>query len=472
VLRTRPWRISAASVLKVAARDVRCMATYPSSVAEDQSATAVYAAEGPGNDWRVNWSLAVADVPPQARAFRNYNNKFLLQAAKSMESKSVKVADDIVTVEPRLASLYQVETSGFGDLLPSISAEQYKSLFETVTEQLRENDMFVHDGALGSYPAESFGVRSVSDDPAFCLLSNYTLCPAPQRGPVSYQRQPIVVYSLPTMLPQNAAEFGLKPNEAVAVVDTSSGTVLLLGTHCSYSLHQALHHVAAESLLAKDALLIQGQAFLTSNDRCTLFCADYVPFKGDPVKVSPHGHILSQKGLSRCWTSITFPTDSPSAGDYVEKCKDGSVVTRPARTYLPNLSKAPNAIVLVVDDQTKAFAPLSKLSPTQAAFYTVAGYAGTMPSPSLSSALLLKTLAEKHKMQVYLLNTAWANADEAVAKVTAGDVAGGAKDALGLEVAIAGDKPGDASAVIKDLRSRVLPLCHDVPDIGAAAPLA
>jgi len=134
---------------------------------------------------------------------------------------------------------------------------------------------------------------------------------------------------------------------------------------------------------------------------------------------STYGHILSHSGVSRLF-ACTPAAASAAAGDFTVNCAGSPPqVLRPGRTAFPALLSLPTSIVIAVADKSGALPALAALTPAAASFFYLAGRAAVV-ADAAQHAHNLKTLIEKTGAKAYLVNTATAGAEDAVAAAAAG----------------------------------------------------
>lgn len=119
-----------------------------------------------GNIYSVNWSLVEDGVVPVGDAFHN--------ARINLLTNRLGVKANVQSIDkskPLYFGKYSVLEAG-----DSISHEDFQAMFTAQCHYLSSGiDLFVEDGALGSFYNTRLGVRIVSDDPSVALIGRSLL---------------------------------------------------------------------------------------------------------------------------------------------------------------------------------------------------------------------------------------------------------------------------------------------------------
>lgn len=132
-----------------------------------------YPRQQEGNIYADNWSLTEDGVTPNVSAFRNAKLQTLLTRI------GTKAAGNKVELKTAFPVKPKVEVHEAGD---SISHDEFQGLFLDTTSKLSDSELFLEDGAVGSFSGSRLGARVVSDNAAIALAARSLLIPtAPQQ---------------------------------------------------------------------------------------------------------------------------------------------------------------------------------------------------------------------------------------------------------------------------------------------------
>ncbi|DBA00180.1 TPA: hypothetical protein N0F65_007805 [Lagenidium giganteum] len=146
-----------------------------------------------------NWSLADDDVTPHGEAYRNLKWARLQELAKDAKPAGKK------------ASIEQVDVS--------VSFAEFQSTFEKVTNYLSlADEIFAHDGAVGSFKDDRTRVRVISDSPVVALFAQNILVRVPTKD--VHAQRPIVVYVA------TGGDFAGKEPKALMLLDKDENDAL------------------------------------------------------------------------------------------------------------------------------------------------------------------------------------------------------------------------------------------------------
>lgn len=129
--------------------------------------------ETEANDYAVNWSLVGDGVTPTGNAYRNARLPLLTSML------SAKPAGGKVELKsPTYFGDYKIQEAGDD----TISMDEFQDLSLSHKEMLtNEKDLFIEDGAIGTFGCVRIGVRMISADPAYALIARSLLVPVPPR---------------------------------------------------------------------------------------------------------------------------------------------------------------------------------------------------------------------------------------------------------------------------------------------------
>jgi hypothetical protein len=116
--------------------------------------------ESEGNIYAVNLSMTEDGVVPANCAFRNARLQLLTnKIGAKVQSGKIEAA------KPQYFGTYKVNESG-----DSISHDEFSEMFNTKTDHLTENELYVEDAVLGAYNSMRNGVRVTTENAAVALI--------------------------------------------------------------------------------------------------------------------------------------------------------------------------------------------------------------------------------------------------------------------------------------------------------------
>nr|CCA24418.1 conserved hypothetical protein [Albugo laibachii Nc14] len=129
--------------------------------------------EHEGLNYEFNWSLADDDVTPHGDAYRNLKFTRYSSFTKDMAPVANKLTIKTVDVD--------------------LSLNDYEPIYEKITYELSlAANLFVHDGAVGSFKDDRTRVRVISDNPMVAMFAQALLVRVPTKD--VHATRPIVVY--------------------------------------------------------------------------------------------------------------------------------------------------------------------------------------------------------------------------------------------------------------------------------------
>lgn len=127
----------------------------------------IFPRETEGNIYTVNWSLVIEGVTPTKQAYRDA--RIALITSKLPVKPS---AGKVELTSPSYFGNYKLQEAGD----TTLSLEEFSELSVAHKKDLSfQENLFVEDAALGSFSCVRVGVRVVSDDPAYALISRALL---------------------------------------------------------------------------------------------------------------------------------------------------------------------------------------------------------------------------------------------------------------------------------------------------------
>eukprot|EP00850_Spirogloea_muscicola_P016992 SM000142S00506 [mRNA] locus=s142:70711:74299:- [translate_table: standard] len=327
----------------MAAGDEPCGASTAVALEEEAS---IFPQERPGLSYALNWSLAAAGVTPSGEAYRNLKLKDLQELGASLPDAKTGVV------------IYA--KGGHSSGAQPLSNAQFNRLFKEATSRLSSAPkLFVHDGAIGSSSIADARVRVISDFPSSALTLAGVATPAPTRI-LTADAFPLTVY-----IPSNFRPTTVEGKDAFIAIDYDTSIAVFGGEALADSkvLKEALAALAGPTIMKKGGVPLPGR-LLAESGSTVLVLAPEAVLKAAPSLVegavfSDPGLVLTASGVARLF-----------------QARDSSE---------PNLYKLPSAIVLVTLDSSGAVPGISKLQPSQASYYFLAGYNGEDFVPAYAS---------------------------------------------------------------------------------------
>lgn len=327
------------------------------ATAEVETDTVLFPREGPGISYALNWALATKGVFPKAEVLRNLKEAELQRYGAAAEDN--------------ISSCGVYAHASFSTGANDITKTQFNKLLKQVQSHLSSlSKLFVHDGAIGSYPAEDVGVRSICDDASAAAAIKNVLNRTPLRV-VRAEGFPLTVYVASGFCPSALEQLGFtsKAESNFAAADYDRCALILGGKAFANAsvVKKTLAALAAPSLLSKGGLPLSARILLQGDSTVLLLAPESV----------------AQGSTAILEASVT--TDANSAWS-----APGGLATlfKSLDAEAPNLFKAPASLILVTVDSSGAIPTISKLTPGQAAYHFLAGYDGKTFVPAYQDGLL------------------------------------------------------------------------------------
>ncbi|XAR52071.1 Phosphoenolpyruvate carboxykinase (GTP) [Bertholletia excelsa] len=325
-----------------------------------------------GGSWNIcglNMALARRGVIVKDKVFQNLK-------PSELQQKGATIA------EPLSGIPVHVRGNALGGT-SQISKAQFSKLLKQVTEHLSSvSEIFVHDGAIGSFPKCDAKVRVVSDSPSAVISLSSVLWRATTRA-VSHDSCPLTIYVATSMSlsGRNILGLGAQQNNAFIAADVERPSLVLCGKSFldAKGTKEALAALAGPIIYSRGGLPLSSGLLVFGDSMVILFAPEDVIQSCSYLLVSADtGIILSSQGVSPLFAG-------GKAGE----------------SYL---LKFPNAVVFVSSDSSGTIPSASKLSPGQAAYHFLAGYQNGKFLPAYSNGPLAidplelaKTLLTKMK---------------------------------------------------------------------------
>eukprot|EP00871_Galdieria_phlegrea_P005980 jgi/Galph1/86/GphlegSOOS_G4867.1 len=292
------------------------------------------------NQYSVNWALAKIGVAPEGNVLYNPSARTLVASSPGK-----------LTRERRLMVSGDWEKPKSFKLGYNLKPREYaKALKATATSLSQADDLFVIDGAIGSYPRSEVRIRTVTDSPSIALFLHHMLEPIPTR-PISQIREHLHVY-IHTKGNSTASLF----SSSSCVLASERGQMLMDGSKHLYTLLQSTAELAADALFqTKQSILLRS---VWKNNR--LLLGNFEDTNGivekDNSDYGYYHHILSADGCSRAWKGCMFSASKASKTidkPYSSFQVDSRVIVESLNPRPANLYPLPEACVIVNKLQKK-----------------------------------------------------------------------------------------------------------------------
>ncbi|XP_057970052.1 uncharacterized protein LOC131159301 isoform X2 [Malania oleifera] len=385
---------------------------------EEEAETVLFPREGPGVSYGLNWALAGKGVIVKDKAFRNLKSSELQQ-------KGATIAD-------ALSGLSVHVRGNVPGGAAEISKAQYSKLLKQVTSHISTvSNIFVHDGAIGSFPKCDAKVRVISDCPSAVLsLSNF-LWRTPTRA-VSHDSCPLTVYVAASISPNAGDVIGLKVqgNNGFIAVDIERSSLILCGkAFCDTNgTKEALAALSEPIISARGGIPLSARLLVSGDSVILLFAPeDIIQSCSDSLVSADAGVVLTPQGVA----PFFHTGDSTS----------------------PNLFKLPAAVILATSDSSGVVPSASKLSAGQAAYHFLAGYQDGKFVPAYSKGSSIDSLelakALLSKLKDNQISSFLVNVNEAEKRVTGNDFVKLVQSTLSQNLSPFKPKGGDLQGKIK-----------------------
>mmetsp|Transcript_964 Transcript_964/g.1248 ORF Transcript_964/g.1248 Transcript_964/m.1248 type:complete len:386 (+) Transcript_964:51-1208(+) len=296
----------------------------------------VFPKEREGLEYKLNWSLADDGITPTGDAYGN------IKLTTLKKKLGLKVGDS--TLETSLTAT----SSKFQEAGNSVSFEEFDVKKASVTEYLSSGvDLFVEDGAAGSFRGSTVGVRVVTDDPIFAMVSKNLLMPIPKK--LQAKSQPI------TVLVSTKCEASM---EAVAFDESEDGelvgaTIVLSNSMNLSAFTSLLSHAASVVLDENEDLLPLPAAAVTKDSSAGLLVGSSSSLLGqlygEGALYSAHSSIWAPSGISALLNGAVLPSGAVGGNGVDVKAGEVTCISNPAM----NLVAPPKAVLFVGGSQAE-----------------------------------------------------------------------------------------------------------------------
>jgi hypothetical protein len=311
------------------------MASFP--LTQEDPEYISFPRERRGLDYSLNWSLADDMVTPRGDAFRNADVLELLMHSKGQVDAARALH---VPFQPaKVAHAMTDEVAG----VDVMDIDAYETLLGSVRDGLSTADnLFVHDGAVGSHRSGEVRVRVITDSADYALFFRNVLNTVPIGHPDAFQR-PIVVYALTNTSMPAALASDVDP-------DALKATVVSVGTPDFASLQDAIAATVGQVLANPDVLSAPSGGPLMQAARRDGLLGDYYGVKDSgvhvpsgPVSMLPADAVIGKDGS----TSLVVGSTGLSA----TAVADGSLFAARHSVWGPaGVCRAWNAVTLPASD--------------------------------------------------------------------------------------------------------------------------
>eukprot|EP01117_Protostelium_nocturnum_P017765 TRINITY_DN728_c0_g1_i1.p1 TRINITY_DN728_c0_g1~~TRINITY_DN728_c0_g1_i1.p1 ORF type:complete len:477 (+),score=100.37 TRINITY_DN728_c0_g1_i1:204-1634(+) len=366
-----------------------------------------YEVERLGNNREWSIELSKLDIQPIRESFRNLHSRRLVHYSKGSLDKNRALHVNV----PKQPLAFHVKSKDNALIVPI-----YKKLFANLKTHLQFNNIFARDASVGAHSWAQLPIRIISDSSALDLSLSHLVSRVPLRSP---SEQPISL----TVYIASKLNREVDGSKSFAIFDPELQNLLIVGEASTNAVRDAIGKAVA-SIHAKkfgdEGLYLNADVLTLKNKNVVVFNDNsLLKQKISSDIFSAHGAFWTHNGLVKAWSGASRTTqslnDTPSFGSVVENQKGESFVTLPLKT--PNATEHPSAVVFLISDSKNALPTLSKLSPSQAAQFFLAGYNGTKFQPFFGESLYhgvdpngvvkrFKDLVENMGVNAFILNTA------------------------------------------------------------------
>ncbi|XP_058086484.1 uncharacterized protein LOC131233715 [Magnolia sinica] len=347
----------------------------------EEAETAVFPREGARVSYGLSWALAGRGVIVKDKAFHNL--------------KSTELQQKGATSAERLSGLPIHIRGNATEGASEITKAQFSKLLKQVTSHISSiSNVFVHDGAVGSYAKCDAKVRIISDSPTAVFSLSNVLWTTSTRA-VSHDSCPLTVYVATSMSPTIGEAIGLgsHSNAGFLAADIERSSLILCGKAFADTdgLKDALAAMAAPVITARGGLPLSARFLVSGDSVILLFAPEDTIQSCAGLRVilasTDAGVVLSSHGVAPLFQ--TKDSDAP-------------------------IFKLPASVILAAADSSGALPSVSKLSPGQAAYHFLAGYQngkfvpayrkGPSPLDALELSKALLSQLKENEIPSFLVN--------------------------------------------------------------------
>mmetsp|Transcript_9979 Transcript_9979/g.17376 ORF Transcript_9979/g.17376 Transcript_9979/m.17376 type:complete len:465 (-) Transcript_9979:269-1663(-) len=353
----------------------------------------------------LNWSLCDDGIAPEGDAYRNAPLKKLVSfAVGTLDKAKALNVNRKAFAQPTVYSTVDGALPG----AKLLTANQFEKIMKKTQDYFdHASNIFVSDGALGSYGPQEIGMRAIADTSCVGLYYNNVLVKLPMRDPLQFRR-PIIVYSGLKFKIFQPEAVGLQPTPFIAL-DPSSGHIIAAGPLPTPLVRSVVTSLAGMKLPnPTETFMLKAHTFVTpSNTTALLFGASLSALPPSVFKhlYAAHNTFWSAAGISRVFAGFTVESATfPSVkGGLVEHFEGPSLKTTYVTSEVPckiaNVIDAPASIVFFVTDTTGTVPPIAKITSAQAS--QLAGQVVALPSQAEAFAAKIKSAS----IPAYIVNS-------------------------------------------------------------------
>lgn len=353
----------------------------------------------------------------------------------------------------------------WGKVNVPISEEKFDSIYNKACAYLQHRPIFVFDGFAGADPSYRKSFRVINDLASQNLFIHQVLL-KPSQEELNNFTPDFTVIAVPGF--HCVPEIDGVNSEAAILVSFERKMVVICGSQYGGEIKKAIFSVMNYILPKQDVFSMHCSANLGKNDDSALFFGlsgtGKTTLSADPNRklIGDDEHGWSDKGIfnieggcyAKCinlsqehepeiWNAIRFGAllenvvmDEETRqldfedGSLTENTRAGYPVEYIDNAQIPGVASHPKTVIFLTADAFGVLPPVSKLSRDSAMYHYVSGYtaklAGTergitepqatfstcfgepfLPLPASRYAQLLGERIDKHKANVYLVNTGW-----------------------------------------------------------------
>ncbi|XP_024529603.1 uncharacterized protein LOC112345971 [Selaginella moellendorffii] len=307
--------------------------------------TIAFPRERVGLSYTLNWALSAKAIPPSGDVYDNLKDS-------ELQDHGARPQDSISGSKIFARGSYSTGAS-------EISKAQFNKLFKEVAQHLSScSKLFVQDGSIGA-SSKHVKVRAVCDNPSAAGILKDTLCSTVERGESALS---IYVASA-----HKTKALELPENTPFIAADYDRSALIVGGK--AFADEKALKDAIAA--LAAPAIVASGALPLT---------ARVLHIKDSHVIVAGPDSILSKN------EAVIKASVFPEEGVLWNASFGATRFFNTQKAAVPKLV-SPAALVLVTVDSSGVLPEITKLSPQQCAFLSLAGYDGKTYTPAYNKRL-------------------------------------------------------------------------------------
>lgn len=250
----------------------------------------------------------------------------------------------------------------------AIENDNFRFLLRDVRKHISDSEnIFMHDGGIGSNPSSSIKVRAISDSANTALYLRHLLHSTPLRNPRSFEAD-VTAFIVPDMPSSSATGFS-SPN--FTVIDTQNNRIVVVGTHAFSAIENSFLAFAGNYFFPKNVLSLNSDVLLVNAKPVLVFSDnDSVSSKSLQNVYSANHSLWSESGLSRTFDSATLSSIPKnvelSRGDIVNTVGKNVSAIKKFTPQNGNAVSHPTAVVFVLNSKNADIPDISTVTSAQA----------------------------------------------------------------------------------------------------------